>query len=85
MKHETTRNENGNPPPAKWATRQQLAARYNVHPRTVDEWRKAGNLPAFIYGRRIVRFDLEACDAWIDRLRHAARWEQNTGKARAAR
>jgi hypothetical protein len=72
-------------PTLRWATRQQLAARYNVHPRTVDEWRKAGNLPAFIYGRRIVRFDLEACDAWIDRLRHAARWEQNTGKARAAR
>jgi hypothetical protein len=77
MKHETTRNENGNPPPAKWATRAELASRYNVHARTIDAWRKDGNLPAFIYGRRIVRFDLQACDAWIDRLRHAARWEQN--------
>lgn len=73
--------DKGETPPAKWATRAELARRYNVHPRTIDAWRKDGNLPAFVYGRRLVRFDLEACDGWIGRLRHAARWESDEGRA----
>jgi hypothetical protein len=71
--------QNGKQPAGKWATRCELASRYNVHPRTIDDWRKAGNLPAFSYGTRLVRFDIQACDEWIDKLRHAARWEKRQG------
>jgi hypothetical protein len=60
---------------AVWATREQLAARYSVHARTIDEWRKQGNLPAFKQGARLVRFDVAACDLWINKFRHAAKWE----------
>jgi hypothetical protein len=72
----TTHDTNSN---ATWATRHELATRYKVHPRTIDDWRKAGNLPAFVYGRRIVRFDIKACDEWIGKLRHSARWEHSKG------
>lgn len=60
---------------AVWATREQLATRYCVHARTIDEWRKQGNLPAFKQGTRLVRFDVAACDLWINKFRHAAKWE----------
>jgi ribosomal protein L25 (general stress protein Ctc) len=59
-----------------WATRSQLAERYQVHPRTIDEWRRQGNLPAVVYGTRLVRFDITACDEWFNQFRHAAKWEQ---------
>ena len=39
---------------AEWATRDQLAARYQVHPRTVDDWRRRGILPAFVISSRLV-------------------------------
>ena len=60
-----------------WITRGRLAARYQVHPRTIDQWRKQGYLPAVIYGSRLVRFDLKACDVWFNQFRHAAKWEQD--------
>ena len=68
-------------PGTVWATRAQLATRYSVHPRTIDDWRRAGHLPAFVYGTRLVRFDLEACDLWIARFRRAAKWEKTKGGA----
>ena len=61
--------------PALWATRSQIAKRYAVHPGTIDVWRKSGFLPAFVFGSRLVRFDIKACDTWFDTYRHGAKWE----------
>jgi hypothetical protein len=63
-----------NPKPTKditcnWATRYELAERYNVHPRTIDDWRDLGFLPYIQRGTRFIRFDIQACDQWIDTLR----------------
>jgi ribosomal protein L25 (general stress protein Ctc) len=60
---------------ALWATRTQIAKRYAVHPGTIDMWRRAGYLPAVVYGTRLVRFDIAACDQWFNKFRHSAKWE----------
>jgi hypothetical protein len=62
-----------------WATREQLATRYQVHARTVDEWRRRGILPAFVVSARLVRFPIAECDEGVRRFRHSARWEQKEG------
>lgn len=59
-----------------WATREQLASRYQVHARTVDEWRRRGILPVFVVSARLVRFPVSDCDEGVRRFRHSARWEQ---------
>jgi hypothetical protein len=58
-----------------WATRAQIAKRYAVHPGTIDTWRRSGFLPAFVFGSRLVRFDIKACDTWFESYRHGAKWE----------
>jgi hypothetical protein len=58
-----------------WATRAQIAKRYAVHPGTIDTWRRSGFLPAFVFGSRLVRFDIKACDSWFESYRHGAKWE----------
>jgi hypothetical protein len=58
-----------------WATRSQIAKRYSVHPGTIDTWRRSGFLPAFVFGTRLVRFDIKACDSWFESFRHGAKWE----------
>jgi predicted DNA-binding transcriptional regulator AlpA len=63
----------------KWATRKQLAARYQVHTKTIDLWRRQGYLPAIMMGTRLVRFDISACDTWITQFRHSAKWENQGG------
>jgi len=60
---------------ALWATRSQIAKRYAVHPGTIDTWRRSGFLPAFVFGSRLIRFDIKACDTWFDTYRHGAKWE----------
>ncbi len=60
-----------------WATRAQIAKRYAVHPGTIDTWRRSGFLPAFVFGTRLVRFDIKACDSWFKSFRHGAKWESN--------
>lgn len=62
-----------------WATREQMADRYQVHARTVDEWRRRGILPAFVVSARLVRFPIAECDEGVRRFRHSARWEQKEG------
>ena len=62
-----------------WATREQLASRYPVHARTVDEWRRRGILPAFVVSARLVRFPIAECDEGVRRFRHSARWDQKEG------
>jgi hypothetical protein len=58
-----------------WATRSQIAKRYAVHPGTIDTWRRSGFLPAFVFGSRLVRFDIKACDSWFETFRQGAKWE----------
>ena len=65
---------------ALWATRSQIAKRYAVHPGTIDAWRRSGFLPAFVFGSRLVRFDIKACDTWFESFRHGAKWEQERTK-----
>lgn len=74
-------NQNIEPGPC-WFTRRQLAERYQVHPRTIDEWRRLGYLPAACIGTRLIRFDVTACDHWFNKFRHTAKWEQKEGGAR---
>jgi hypothetical protein len=62
---------------ALWATRSQIAKRYAVHPGTIDAWRRSGFLPAFVFGSRLVRFDIKACDSWFESFRQGAKWEGN--------
>jgi len=62
---------------ALWATRSQIAKRYAVHPGTIDAWRRSGFLPAFVFGSRLVRFDIKACDTWFESFRHGAKWESS--------
>jgi hypothetical protein len=59
----------------RWATRSQIAKRYAVHPGTIDTWRRSGFLPAFVFGSRLVRFDIKACDTWFHTYRQGAKWE----------
>jgi excisionase family DNA binding protein len=46
---------------SKFAKKWQLAKRYAVGERTIERWMQAGLL-AFIRVRRVVRFDVDACD-----------------------
>lgn len=45
-----------------FADKKMLAERYGVSPRTITNWMNAGLL-VFIKIRRVVRFDIPACDA----------------------
>jgi hypothetical protein len=46
----------------RFADKRTLAERYGVSPRTITNWMRAGLL-AFFKIRRVVRFDVVACDA----------------------
>lgn len=50
-------------------TKQQLAAKWQVSPRTIERWvnRKWNPLPQHNFGPRCVRFDELACERWKDR------------------
>jgi hypothetical protein len=72
--------ESGNQQQAIWATRAQIAKRYEVHPGTIDTWRRSGFLPSVALGTRLVRFDIRACDAWFNQFRQSAKWEQERTK-----
>lgn len=47
----------------RYLTQNQLCARWDIERTTLWRWRKAG-LPTISVGR-LVRFDVEAADAWI--------------------
>ena len=49
-------------PDRHFADKQTLAERYGVSPRTITNWMRA-DLLAFFKIRRVVRFDVAACDA----------------------
>ena len=48
-----------------YLTRDELAAQFKIHPRTVDRWRRDG-MPSELWGPRggTRRFPLAACLAW---------------------
>ena len=46
----------------RFADKRTLAERYGVSPRTITNWMSAGLL-AFFKIKRVVRFDVAACDA----------------------
>jgi hypothetical protein len=46
---------------SKYAKKCELAKRYAVGERTIERWMQAGLL-VFIRVRRVVRFDITACD-----------------------
>ena len=46
----------------RFADKTTLAERYGVSPRTITNWMSAGLL-AFFKIKRVVRFDVAACDA----------------------
>ena len=46
----------------RFADKRTLAERYGVSPRTISNWMSAGLL-AFFKIKRVVRFDIPACDA----------------------
>lgn len=46
---------------SKFAKKSDLAKRYSVGERTIDNWMQAGLL-VYIRVRHVVRFDTEACD-----------------------
>ncbi|MCX6922386.1 MAG: hypothetical protein NT154_04100 [Verrucomicrobia bacterium] len=46
---------------SKYAKKSWMAKRYDVSVRTIETWMRAGLL-VFIRVRRVVRFDVQACD-----------------------
>lgn len=46
----------------RFADKRTLAERYSVSPRSITNWMNAGLL-VFFKVRRVVRFDIPACDA----------------------
>ncbi len=52
---------------AKLVTKKEIAARYSVHPKTVEKWANAGIIPIVKINRRCVRFDLSKCDLAMER------------------
>ncbi len=50
-----------------WVTKVQLAAHFQVHEKTVERWAAAG-MPVMRAGTRTVRFQVSACEAWLECL-----------------
>jgi len=51
----------------KLVSKKELAARFSVHPKTIEKWVDAGILPKVRINPRCVRFDLARCDLAMDR------------------
>lgn len=58
---------------AKLVTKKEIAARYSIHPKTVEKWADAGIIPVVKINRRCVRFDLDKCDRAMERRAHVSR------------
>ena len=53
----------------KLVTKPELAARYGVVVRTVDNWIAERRVPFLKIGRKMVRFDPVECDAALQRFK----------------
>jgi predicted site-specific integrase-resolvase len=51
----------------KLITAKELAHRYSVHLKTVYDWSDRGILPVIKINKRCVRYDVEKCDAALER------------------
>ena len=47
-----------------WVRKAQLAAHFQVHEKTIERWVAAG-MPV-IRGKRLVRFQVSACESWLE-------------------
>jgi hypothetical protein len=54
--------------PQKLVKKEALARRYDVCPRTIENWINERRIPVIRLGRRAVRFDPLKCDAAIARF-----------------
>jgi phage terminase Nu1 subunit (DNA packaging protein) len=52
----------------KLAAKPQMATRYDVSKRTIDNWMRIG-LPYIKIGKKFVRFDPDECDRWIGKFK----------------
>ena len=50
-------------------TKPQMAERYQVHVRTIDNWIALGQIPYLKVGRKLIRFDPQECDKSLQRFR----------------
>lgn len=50
-----------------WKTREEIAAHYNVSPRTISNYMKRRILP-YVKIDGVVRFDLEECDRAMEKF-----------------
>jgi hypothetical protein len=55
-------------PQARFVTKPGLARRYQVCPRTIENWMRSKMVPFLRIGKRGVRFDPEACDRALSRF-----------------
>jgi hypothetical protein len=60
--------------PQLYKKRCQMAVRYQVSVRTIDNWCVDGTLP-YVKRGRVVRFDTQECDAAMRKFRHKSRFE----------
>jgi predicted DNA-binding transcriptional regulator AlpA len=58
-----------NSPERKLVTKPELAARYGVVVRTIDNWIALRQVPFLKIGKKMVRFDVAECDAALQRFK----------------
>jgi hypothetical protein len=56
-------------PGRKLLTKKELAIRYAVVPRTIDNWIAQRQIPFLKLGRKLIRFDPEECDRALQRFK----------------
>jgi excisionase family DNA binding protein len=58
-----------NSPERKLVTKPELAARYCVVPRTIDNWIAERRIPFLKIGKKMVRFDPDECDRFLQKFK----------------
>jgi excisionase family DNA binding protein len=53
----------------KLLTKAELAPRYSVSKRTIDNWMKGGAIPFIKIGRKFVRFNADECDRALSKFK----------------
>jgi excisionase family DNA binding protein len=58
-----------NSPERKLVTKPVIAARYNCTVRTIDNWIAERRIPFLKIGRKMVRFDPDECDRFLQKFK----------------
>ena len=58
-------------PPRKFLTNVQTAQRLDIEPDTLSLWRSRGEGPAHVGSGKLVRYSVDAIDAWLAALPRA--------------